>query len=489
MTVAGRPAELKNVEKIVGLFINTIPIFLKTAAENTLRDLLLKVNEQLVQVRRYEYVSLAEIQQLNPQFDKMFDSLIVFENYPIDSVGEQNDLDFKVTFDSIFELTTYDLCMEVVIAEKMTIRLAYNLEIFQTEMIERTLKHLNLIIEEILINPDQFVKNIVLVTDEEKQKLLYEWNQTQMDYPQETIDQLFAKQVERTPENLAVIFNEEELTYLELDERAKQLAGLLRLKGAGPGQIVGLMVERSVEMIIGILGILKVGGACLPIDPEYPQERIEYMLFDSKPAIVLTKGHRDKEICFEGEWIDLNEKISIADTFLADSANTLVKSQADQLLYVIYTSGSTGKPKGVMLKHSNLVNLICFEYSKTNINFKTKVLQFNLISFDVSFQEIFSTLLSGGELYLISQGLKENLAGLFRFIEEKQIKILFLPVAFLKFTFTELEWIEKFPRSVKHIITAGEQLIIGNGLRNCLKENNVYLHNHYGHLKPMLSQL
>jgi amino acid adenylation domain-containing protein len=241
---------------------------------------------------------------------------------------------------------------------------------------------------------------------------------------------------------------------------------MVRLKGITPDAVVGLTVERSFEMIIGIIAILKAGGACLPIDPDYPEERKKYMIKDSSVGVLLT----DRDI--QGISMDLP-----GDTVLTGNVGNIDKGS--NLVYIIYTSGSTGRPKGVMLEHGNLINLIRYQYKYTGIDF-TRVLQFTTISFDVSFQEIFSTLLAGGELYLISKETRDNIPGLFGLIEENEIKTLFLAAGFLKFVFTVEDYINIFPRGITHLVTAGEQVVVNGRLKKYLKENRVFLHNHYG---------
>ncbi|MCP4157286.1 MAG: amino acid adenylation domain-containing protein, partial [bacterium] len=262
----------------------------------------------------------------------------------------------------------------------------------------------------------------------------------------------------------------------DLNEKAGKLAALLVEKGIDSGRIVGLMVERSFEMIIGILAVLKAGGACLPIDPDYPENRKTYMLEDSRISLLLTAGNR-KKAPYIPEVIEI---IDIGDKNAYDRQELSVeRGVGSDLLYVIYTSGSTGKPKGVMLEHGNLVNLLNYQYKYTNIDF-SRVLQFATISFDVSFQEIFSTLLAVGRLYLITGETRNDIHRLFTVVAENGIKTLFFPAAYLKFIFAREDYSTQIPGSVDHIVTAGEQVVINDSFRECLRKNKIYLHNHYG---------
>ncbi|MCP5052296.1 MAG: amino acid adenylation domain-containing protein, partial [bacterium] len=273
-------------------------------------------------------------------------------------------------------------------------------------------------------------------------------------------------QVEKTPNAIALlgpsIKNDKShmfyMSYKELNHRARELAVELRETGTIQGSIVPFMLERSIEMIIVILGILKTGAACLPIDPEYPQERIDYMLKDSGAQLLLT----GKEV-----------------KVLRHSTSSSPRTPGSGLFYLIYTSGSTGNPKATMLEHSNLVNLLVFQFECTDIDC-SRMLQFASISFDMSFNEIFSALLSGGQLFLISKETRTDIPRLFKFIRLNRIISLFFPTAFLKTLFNEDAYIDEFPSCIRHIVTAGEQLVIGNTLRRYLQAKKVFLHNHYG---------
>jgi amino acid adenylation domain-containing protein len=251
---------------------------------------------------------------------------------------------------------------------------------------------------------------------------LYEFNDTKAEYPKDKVlQELFEEQVEKTPDHLAVIFKEKNLTYRELNDRSNQLARTLREKGVRPDQIVGLMVnDNSIEMIIGMISILKAGGAFLPIDPDFPKERIEYMVEDSNLAILLTQGKLTDGIRFDGQVINLENQSS----FTGDCSNLENINQSKDLAYVIYTSGSTGKPKGVQIEHTSIVNQI-FGLEKT-YTFDSSLHHILLapITFDPSVQQIFLPLTSGGKLFLVSKSTKHNLKKLWEFIVSNRVDIV-----------------------------------------------------------------
>jgi surfactin family lipopeptide synthetase A len=313
----------------------------------------------------------------------------------------------------------------------------------------------------------------------ERHQLLVEWNNTQADYPeQKCIHQLFEAQVERTPNAIAVLFEEEQLTYDELNRRANQLAHHLQSLGVLPDILVGICAERSIEMLIGLLAILKAGGAYVPLDPSYPKERLAFMLADAGVPILLTQKklveklpeHQAQIVCLETDWQRTSDH---------NPTSPVIPSH---LAYVIYTSGSTGQPKGVMMKHAALSNLIAWQIQQSMLSDNAKTLQFAPISFDVSCQELFSTWGAGGTLVLISERLRKDSMMLLRFITEQDIERLFLPfVALQQLSEVVLNALGTVPTTLREIITAGEALQITPAIAHFFKSlPYARLHNQYG---------
>jgi amino acid adenylation domain-containing protein len=329
-------------------------------------------------------------------------------------------------------------------------------------------------------NPDETLEEEPVLTAEEKHMILNVFNNTRTENPgDKTIHELFARQAAKTPNRTAITVPNHvgELSYRELDETSNQLARVLRAGGTTRGSIIGLVLERSREMTVGVLGILKAGAACLPIDPTYPETRKKYMLNDSALQWVLTgpqTGGLLKEIEGNFTCIDVEDpRIYTGEKKPLENINT-----SGDPLYVMYTSGSTGNPKGTVQVHRMLVNLICFQYKYTEIDF-SGVLQFTSISFDVSFQEIFSTLLYGGKLCMPDNETMQNIPELFKFAAGCDAKTLFCSPTFLKSVFNNPRLREVFPDTITHIVVAGEQAVVNDTIRNYLKENQVCLHNHY----------
>lgn len=450
MTVSGRPHELKNVEEIIGIFINTIPVIIKAEKGQTVQEVLSAVNEDLVRIRDYEYVPLNEIQKLSSSPEnKFFDSIIAFENYPATKVVNEMNFDFHVSLVSVFELSNYDLALVIGSNEEIMIKFVYNSELFSPETVDRFQKHMVRLIQEMIRHPEASVTDICVLDEEEQQRLLVEWNQTKADYPRDkTIYQLFEEQVEKTPEAFAATFEQEQVTYRELNEKANQLARVLRTKGVGPNQIVGLMAERSLETVIGILGIIKAGGAYLPIDPEYPDERIEYMLQNSKATLCLTQKSLVDEINLPIDLMVLDDP----DLYSGDGSNLDSQNHPEDLVYIIYTSGSTGNPKGVMIKHQGLVNYATWASKMYVRGEKVDFPLYSSLSFDLTVTSLYVPLITGNTIVIYGTDDKELL--ITKIVQEDKVQIIKLTPAHLQV----LKNMNLAQSQIKRFIVGGEDL-------------------------------
>lgn len=303
----------------------------------------------------------------------------------------------------------------------------YDSNLYSAEDIESLVEQFNKLVESATYNPEGTISELEILSDRSVNQLLFDFNQTQADYPQKKcIHQLFAEQVERTPNNIAVVFNNQQLTYAELNARANQLAHYLQHLGVSAEILVGICVERSLEMLVGILGILKAGGAYVPLDPHYPQERLAFMLEDTQVSVLLTQQHlleglpkhNTQTICLDTEWKTIAQE---------SQKNPLITISAENLAYVIYTSGSTGKPKGVAIAHRNLVHS-----TTTRITYyQEPVSNFLLLSsfaFDSSVAGIFWTFCCGGTLHLPEEGVQREVPKLIELISQNGVShLLSLP--------------------------------------------------------------
>ncbi|NET58107.1 MAG: amino acid adenylation domain-containing protein [Symploca sp. SIO2E6] len=303
----------------------------------------------------------------------------------------------------------FDLTVEMLEApESLVASFKYNTDLFEAATIQRMAGHFETLLEAIVAHPEQPIAQLSLLTAAERQQMLVEWNDTQTEYPHDKcIHHIIEAQVEQTPDAVAVVFQDQQLTYRELDCRANQLAHHLRglfgkvkpSLGSAAEVLVGICVERSLEMVVGLLGILKAGGAYVPLDPAYPQDRLAYMLSDSQVPVLLTQKslvaglpeHQAHLVCLDSDWELISQE---------PEQNPVFEVKPENLAYVIYTSGSTGKPKGVLVPHQGLCNLAQAQISSFEVRSDSRVLQFASFSFDASISEVVMTLCCGARLYL-----------------------------------------------------------------------------------------
>jgi len=477
--VSGRPPEIEGIEKMVGLFINTVPIRVIKQSDESFAKFVTRLQAETQKAARYDYYALADIQAQTVVKQNLLDHILVFENYPIEKEAkdlvDENLLGFKISNVKMYDRTSYNFNILVIPGKRLNMQISYNGKLYAKDRIEAILGHILNVTEKIIENPNISVDEIEILTEEEKRQILVEFNSTKEEYPREkTIHELFEEQVEKTPKNVAVKYYDKFWTYRELNNKANHVAIKLREMGVCRDNAVGIMTKRSSEMIAAMLGILKAGGAILPIDPEYPVDRIKHIIKDGKAQVLICE--RKENLLFKGKHFYLED----IDNSCRENQNLNNVNKPEDLLYIIYTSGSTGKPKGVMIEHKNMVNLVYFEYNNLNINFGTKVMQFTTCCFDVCYQEIFSTLLRGGELNIINDEQKKNPYKLMSFVEKTGIEVLFLPTSYVKYMASENDMIDNLPNCVKCLITAGEQLIINDKLKKIITEKNIDLHNHYG---------
>ena len=485
-----------DIESVVGMVVNTLPIRNFPEGEKTFYEFLAEVKTRTLAVfenQEYQFEDLVENAAVrrdtgrNPIFDAMFNLL-----NESDYSGDISEVPEEPPYEHVPATSKFDLNLTAVeLGDRLFFELEYCSKLFTPGTIDRIIGYFRKILS-VLSEPGNRalkIAEIEIITEEEKAIILEMSNGMEEAVDEyQAVHHWFEEQAVKNPGNTALLWasrgypfenaRDSSLTYKELNRRANQLAGILRGKGVGRDTMVGLMLQRSFEMIIAVLAIMKAGGAYLPIDVQYPGERKKYMLEDSRLRLLVTTyemGKKAPDIPLNVEIIDPTDK----QIYTGPCKNPSHINKGSDLVYIIYTSGSTGKPKGVMLEHRNLINLLKFQFNYTNIDC-SKILQFASISFDASFHEIFSALLSGGELYLIDKETRTNIRELFAIIEDNEILTLFLPMSFLRLIFNQEEYIQLIPGCIRHIQTAGEQVVIGNWLRRYLKEKKVYLHNHYG---------
>ena len=380
--VSGRNADVRGIENIVGLFVNTIPTRLRSRDDTTVSELWKELQEQGTESDQYSYCSLADIQRLTKQKGDLIKVLYAFENYYVneEKMSEEGGLQFVM--EAAREQTNYAITLSAYLSgDHLVFDVLYNPNHYVMDEIQSILARIQTVLLSARANPEGAVSAIETITEPEKVQILGEFNETTSDYPRDkTVVDLLEEQVRKFPEKTAVVFGDEQLTYAVLNQKANQLAGKLRELGVKPDDFVAIMAERRIETIIGICGILKAGGAYVPIDPTNPQERIDYILQDSKPKALLAY---DAAYQTELPVVDLSE----AGQWEGVAENIPAVNQPNDLIYVIYTSGTTGKPKGVMVEHKSVIRLVQ-KTNYVNLNENTVILQTGALSFDASTFEI-----------------------------------------------------------------------------------------------------
>jgi amino acid adenylation domain-containing protein len=418
--MAGRRHD--DLQNIIGMFVNTLSMRNYPAGEKRFSEFLEEVKERTLEVyENQEYpfeelvnkVSVRRDTGRNPIFDVVFNFLSKFDVHEQENIKtiDPDDIADLGEFKAIFDITLQASELEGL----LYLTVDYCTKIYRVETIKRFITFFKRIVVEINKNPTQRISSIDIISGEEKKQILVEFNDTAMEYPaKKTIHRLFEEQAEKTPDNIAAIGKKENarLTYNELNERSDQLSYILREKGVLADDIIGIMVERSIEMLIDILGILKAGGAYLPVDPEYPQERIDYMLKDSGAKLLMNTNN-----------------LEAPDFHLLPAASH--RQPATSLAYVIYTSGSTGVPKGVMVDHGAVVNLLFAMQEAYPCRESHTWLLKTSYMFDVSVTELFGWFLGGGQLVVLQKGGEKDPYLLLDIIKEQKIThINFVPVMF-----------------------------------------------------------
>ncbi len=455
--VVGTPIAARrhtNLEHIIGMFVNTLAMRNYPAGNKKFIDFLKELKKRILEAfenQEYQFDDLVEKVFVNRDTSRnpIFDVLFGLQNMESQTseipVVDISQLKIR-PYEDEHRTAKFDLnltCIEN--EEKLFCFFEYCTKLFKKETIERFFLYFKQILAAVLMDSNQKISHIEIITASEKQQLLYDFNDTAAAYPREkTLHQLFAQQVKRTPDNIAVVGemqsagrkakgierNKERhapcavhraLSYRELNEKSHRLAGLLIEKGVKPDTIVGIMLERSLEMIIGILGILKAGGAYLPIDPEYPEARINYMLADSASKVLVSTQDLSKEIKFEKEIIYLSDAINRVPT---PCRVQVPPAPPICLSYIIYTSGTTGNPKGVLIQHQNVVRLMFNDKYRFDFNDTDIWTLFHSICFDFSVWEIYGALLYGGKSVIIPKMLTRDPDGFLDLLTVQRVTVL-----------------------------------------------------------------
>lgn len=441
------------VNTLIGCFTGFLTLRTQVDREITGRDLLHRVQRVVTDANAHRDVPFPKVvDDLQPQRDLSRSPLfqVLFSmNEPSPKTIRLSELTL-VPLETNSRTAEYDLTLSVQETEQgLRTSWEYNTDLFDDSTILRMMNHYQGLLENLVADPRKRLLDWTYLTSEERHQILNEWNNTQSEYPKDKcIHQLFEAQVARTPDSIALIFDERRLTYSELNSQANQLAHYLRAVGVGPEVRVGLCVERSVEMIVGILGILKAGGAYVPLDPAYPRERQAFMLEDSQAQILLTQQrlvtdlnqHSLRTICLDTDWNQISHGMT---------SDPTPGSLPENLAYVIYTSGSTGRPKGVAIEHRATVAFLSWAISVFSPEKLKGVLASTSVCFDLSVYEIFAPLSCGGSMIVT-----ENILHLPSLPAANEVSLINTVPSVI----SELLRSNGIPRSVRTINLAGEPL-------------------------------
>ncbi|MCU4825566.1 amino acid adenylation domain-containing protein, partial [Bacillus cereus] len=480
--ISGRQCKVEGIERMVGLCINAIPLRVKGENDTNFITLAKQINNDVIKANTsYGYSSLADIQALTKMKGKLINHILVYENYPMDeslkSFNNKSHAELQVTDMEVFEQTNYDFGIVIIPGEKIKIEITYNNYVYNEEIIDFMGRNLCHTLLQVANDPVCKLGEISVVNEEEKNKVLNEFNKQTPHYPvNKSIQELFQERVEKAPNDVALVFENKELTYKELNEKANKLARLLIEKGIGKNSIIALMVEPSDYLIIGILGILKTGSAFLPIDNEIPKSRIEHILKDSQASMILSNSNLFEDGETYIEYLDVTDESLYAKQ---GSKNLETHYDLESEVYVIYTSGTSGVPKGVSIKHKSLINYVLWACEQLKLDSVSRSLVTSKYSFDLCYTSIFPILMCGGQIHIINKGIYLDPISLIKYIEMKKISYLKITPTLFS-TLMDYSHLLKSCVDLNIIILGGENINISNVKKIAEECPWIAFINHYG---------
>jgi amino acid adenylation domain-containing protein/thioester reductase-like protein len=471
--MAGRNRQ--EIQSLIGYFVNTVVLRTKLTGNPNFREILNQVRQVATDAHNYQDIPYNQVvEALNPQrnlsYNPVFQILFDLQH----SLTDKLQLPGLTLQPFLGEHSTSKFDLSLIIEDRGTELIGaweYSSDLFTQEAISRITENFQTLLNGIVNNPETPINQLPIISAFEQQQILEKWNNTQQDYPESfCIHELFTQQVIKTPDAIAVKFGNQQLTYTQLNQKANQLANYLQNCGVTSEVLVGLYLERSLDILIAILAILKAGGAYLPLDPKYPQTRLTDILNDSQVSIILTQEKLLTSLSsplprgetpltpYQGKIILLDTDLTIISQQNIETPISAIKP--DNLAYVIYTSGSTGKPKGVMITHQNIVNHATSIIDKYQINSHDRILQFTTFIFDVAAEEIFPAWLSGATLIICPQEMVTNLIEFSQFLAQESLTVVNLPTPYWQEWVLEIDRkISQIPDSLRLVITGSDQVL------------------------------
>lgn len=394
--VSGRECDLDRIEEMVGVFIHTLPIRLEFEKVESLLEAAGQLQQISTELYCYSYLSLSEILKLGHLETNAFDTIMAIENYPVRPDQFSRYTNCEILDIKTFEQTNYDMTLVLLPGEHLTLNFIYNANRYDMQFIQHIASHFINILDVLSQKPSIKCSEIELLSIDEINQILYQFNK-KTETVKKTICQRFDEVVHEHSEKTALIFGETNMSYSELDKRANQVAHTLINGGVMPGQITAILVEHNIETVIGIMGIIKAGSAYLPIDVHLPQERVEQMLKDGRPVVVLN-AYEEKV----PEYINYTFSLFQPESISQDTSNPKVLSQVNDLAYLMYSSGTTGKPKGIAIEQRGILRLV-LNADYIDFGQVSTVLQTSSLVFDAATLEIWGTLLNGLTLVIATK--------------------------------------------------------------------------------------
>ena len=460
-TRACRHSTVKEAKNMVGLFINVLPIRVQVSPEMLLIPWLKKIRAHWIRLREYEQTSSLKIQEWSdiPPGTPLFESTHDFRYSSVESALREQGGKWKRREFRILHQSNVPLAFHGFGETELLLRIKYNPSRFDVITIERMLRHFKTLLEGMIANPKRRLLDLPLLTETDRSQLLVEWNDTQATYPQDQcIHQLFEAQAGRTPDALAVVFEDKQITYRELNSKSNQWAHYLRMHGVGSEQMVGICMERCLEMIVGLLAILKAGGAYVAFEPDFTRARLSFMLEDTKPGLLLTQERLLEKIpAYSGKVVCLDRAGKLFEDEQASDLGPV--TTPENLAYVTYTSGSTGRPKGILTSHRNVVQNLhalihSYSLSETDI-----VLQIPSFSFDASVRNMLGPLLAGARIVVVRNDEAKDPSALVAKITENQVNCILSITPSLLTHLIEACSHKRFSfAALRHISATGEPL-------------------------------
>ncbi|MET0398426.1 MAG: amino acid adenylation domain-containing protein, partial [Longimicrobiaceae bacterium] len=482
--IAGRTR--LETEPLIGFFVNTLVLRTDLSGEPTFRELLARVRETTLGAYQHQEIPFERlVEELAPErslaHTPLFQVMFVLQN---NERGElrMGALEMEPLSGGDAEIAKFDLMLALAEDERgFSGSLSFRSDLWERATLERMSGHFACLTEAVVTDPARPVTGVAFLGRQERAQVVERWNATAAPFADDLcVHQLFEAQADRIPAALAVVYAGGTLTYAQLDARANPLARFLRGRGVGPDTCVGLCLERGPEMMVALLGILKAGAAYVPLDPRYPAERLAYMLESSAAPVLLTQESLAAQLPQSGA--EVVRVDADRERIGAESAERVDGGGAwpDSLAYVIYTSGSMGWPKGVAMPHRPLVNLLAWQMRDWRASAPAVTLQFTTISFDVSFQEIFSAWSTGGSVVLIGEETRYDPAAILETMEREGVERLFMPAVALQNLAEVADAQGRAPTALREVVTAGEQLRVSAPLRRWMGALEAPLYNHYG---------